>query len=94
MARLVNYIFCLFLCCLFPLNFKARNLENLYIITANFQTTRASAIATWVLGSRGIAFTPVAITNQLIDLHHASESWYRTLRDVIRAKDKKSILFS
>jgi uncharacterized SAM-binding protein YcdF (DUF218 family) len=66
-------------------DFKTRDLQHLYLITANFHMTRAKAIATLILGSRGIAFTPVAITNQAINRHHASESWYRTLRDVIRA---------
>jgi uncharacterized SAM-binding protein YcdF (DUF218 family) len=66
-------------------DFKARNFQHLYIITADFHITRAKAIATFVFGSRGIAFTPVAISNQPLDPHHPSESWYRTLRDVIRA---------
>jgi uncharacterized SAM-binding protein YcdF (DUF218 family) len=66
-------------------DFKQRNLQHLYLITANFHLKRAKAIATLILGSRGIAVTPVAITNQPINRHHSSESWYRTLRDVIRA---------
>jgi uncharacterized SAM-binding protein YcdF (DUF218 family) len=66
-------------------NLKQRNFQHLYLITANFHLNRAKAIATLILGSRGIAFTPVAITNQPTNLHHSSESWLRTLRDMMRA---------
>lgn len=66
-------------------DFKKKNLQHLYLITANFHMARAKAIATLILGSRGIAFTPVPITNQPINRHHSFESWYRNLRDVIRA---------
>lgn len=65
-------------------DFQKRKLQHLYLITADFHMKRASAIATLVLGSRGIAFTPVPITNELIHSHHSPESWYRTLRDLAR----------
>jgi uncharacterized SAM-binding protein YcdF (DUF218 family) len=66
-------------------DFKKRNLQHIYLITANFHMARASAIATFVLGSRGIVFTPIAITNQPINRDHSPESWHHTLRDVVRS---------
>lgn len=57
-------------------DFKERHFHHLYIITSDFHMARAEAIATFVLGSQGIAFTPVAIpTNQ------PTESWLHILRD-------------
>jgi uncharacterized SAM-binding protein YcdF (DUF218 family) len=66
-------------------DFKKRKLQHLYLITADFHMARAKAIAIFVLGSQGIAFTSVPIPNQPLNRHHSSESWYRNLRDVLRA---------
>jgi hypothetical protein len=41
---------------------------------------RALAIATFVLGSQGIAFTPVSVPSD-----QPAESWLRILRDSARA---------
>ncbi len=59
---------------------KNRNLHHIYLITDNYHMRRAKAIAIFVLGSQGIAFTPVSIpTNKPV------ESWWHVLRDVCRA---------
>ncbi len=61
-------------------DFKSRHFQHLYLITADYHMRRAKAIATFVFGSQGIAFTPVSIpTNK------PTESWLRTLRDIFRA---------
>jgi uncharacterized SAM-binding protein YcdF (DUF218 family) len=61
-------------------DFQKRHFHHLYLITSDFHMPRATAIATLVFGSRGIAFTPIAIpTNQ------PKESWQHILRDCGRA---------
>nr|WP_242040774.1 YdcF family protein [Coleofasciculus sp. FACHB-1120] len=61
-------------------DFKSLNIQHLYLITSDFHMRRATAIAILVLGSRGIAFTPVPIpSNQPL------ESWLHVLRDFGRA---------
>ncbi len=57
-------------------DFKKRNFQHLYLITSDFHIPRAKAIATLVLGSRGIAFTPISIPSNA-----PPESWLDTLRD-------------
>lgn len=52
------------------------NIKHVYLVTSDFHLPRATAIATIVLGSRGIAFTPVAITSD-----HPPESTLKILRD-------------
>jgi uncharacterized SAM-binding protein YcdF (DUF218 family) len=61
-------------------DFKRRGIEHLYVLTSEFHMPRAKAIAIFVLGSRGIAFTPVAIPS-----NQPAESWLHILRDVGRA---------
>lgn len=61
-------------------DFKNRNFQHLYLITSDFHLPRAKAIATFVLGSRGIAFTPVSVPSD-----HSPESWLDILRDSGRA---------
>ena len=61
-------------------NFKKRNLQHLYLITSDYHMARALAIATFVLGSQGIAFTPVSVPS-----NQPPESWLLTLRDSGRA---------
>jgi uncharacterized SAM-binding protein YcdF (DUF218 family) len=62
--------------------FKKQNVQHLYLITADFHMPRAKAIATLVLGSQGIAFTPISapIPPPSSD-HHPPESWISTFRD-------------
>ena len=61
-------------------DFKSRHFQHLYLITADYHMRRAKAIATFVFGSQGIAFTPVSIPTD-----KPTESWLRTLRDIFRA---------
>jgi uncharacterized SAM-binding protein YcdF (DUF218 family) len=39
--------------------FKAQNINHVYLMTSDFHMPRAEAIATLILGSKGITFTPV-----------------------------------
>lgn len=59
---------------------KQREIQHIYLLTSDFHLTRAKAIATIVLGSQGIAFTPISIPSQT-----PQESWLRVLRDSGRA---------
>jgi uncharacterized SAM-binding protein YcdF (DUF218 family) len=61
-------------------DFKQRHYHHLYLITSDFHMPRAKAIATFVLGSQGIAFTPVSIPS-----NQPPESWFHILRDIGRA---------
>ncbi|MEB3280962.1 MAG: YdcF family protein [Lyngbya sp.] len=60
--------------------FKQRNIQHIYLITSDFHLPRSQAIATIVLGSQGITFTPVAIPSR-----EAEESSLRIWRDVGRS---------
>ena len=61
-------------------NFKRQNLQHLYLITSDFHMPRAKAIATIVLGSQGITFTPISIPS-----NKPTESLVEILRDSCRA---------
>lgn len=61
-------------------DFKQHHIRHLYLITSDFHMPRAKAIATIVLGSQGIAFTPVAVPSD-----RSQESPLRILRDVGRS---------
>lgn len=61
-------------------DFKKRNFQHLYLITADYHMRRAKAIATLVLGSQGIAFTPISIPTD-----KPVESLLRCMRDILRA---------
>ena len=54
--------------------------QHIYLITSDFHMPRAKAIAFIVLGSHGIAYTPVAIPTQ-----KESESKLKVVRDSLRA---------
>jgi len=56
-------------------------IRHLYLITSDYHMARAQAIATLVLGSRGIAFTSVSIPTP----NFTPESPLRILRDTGRA---------
>lgn len=60
--------------------FKKRKFQHLYLITSDYHMPRAKAIATFVLGSQGIAFTPVSVPS-----NQPPESWLPILRDSGRA---------
>lgn len=59
---------------------ERHNIQHVYLITSDFHMRRAQTIATIVFGSRGIAFTPIAIPS-----NNPSEPWYEVLRDGLRA---------
>ncbi|HTL88176.1 MAG TPA: YdcF family protein [Leptolyngbya sp.] len=60
---------------------EQRNIHHVYLVTSDFHMGRATAIATLIFGSQGIAFTPAPIRNP----YYPKESPLRTLRDVGRA---------
>ncbi len=60
--------------------FKKRQIHHIYLITSDFHMRRAKAIATFVLGSQGIAFTPVSIP-----LNRPRETTLHVMRDIARS---------
>lgn len=61
-------------------DFKRRGIQHIYVLTSDYHLARAQAIATVVLGSQGIAFTPVAVPSA-----RPPESSLRVLRDFGRS---------
>lgn len=61
-------------------DFRQQKIKHLYVVTSDYHISRASAIATIVLGSRGIAFTPISVPEK-----RASESSLKIMRDTVRA---------
>ena len=61
-------------------DFKRLRIEHLFLITSDFHMPRAKAIAIIILGSQGIAFTPVTIPS-----NQQPETSLHILRDVGRA---------
>ncbi|MBD1849841.1 YdcF family protein [Cyanobacteria bacterium FACHB-502] len=61
-------------------DFEQRQIQHVYVVTSDFHMPRAKAIATIVLGSRGITFTPVVVPSA-----RARESSARIWRDVGRS---------
>lgn len=61
-------------------DFKQRGIHHLYVVTSDFHMPRAQTIATVVLGSQGIAFTPVSIPSD-----RPSEEMTRIVRDSVRS---------
>ncbi len=61
-------------------DFQKQKIRHLYLITSDYHMLRASAIATVVLGSRGIAFSPITVPG-----NRPKESQLRVLRDTGRA---------
>ncbi|MEM7063167.1 MAG: YdcF family protein [Cyanobacteria bacterium P01_B01_bin.77] len=59
---------------------QANNIQHIYLITSDFHMPRATSIAFWVLGSRGIAYTPVAVPS-----HQSPEPYHKIFRDVVRS---------
>jgi uncharacterized SAM-binding protein YcdF (DUF218 family) len=62
-------------------DFKELQIQHIYLITSDFHMPRAKAIATLVLGSQGIAFTPISVLSR----GRESESILRILRDIVRS---------
>jgi uncharacterized SAM-binding protein YcdF (DUF218 family) len=61
-------------------DFKTRNINHLYLVTSNFHMPRAKVIATLILGSQGIAFTPVSVPSI-----QRQEPFFKIVRDGSRA---------
>jgi uncharacterized SAM-binding protein YcdF (DUF218 family) len=61
-------------------DFKKQHIKHLFLITSDFHLPRAKAIAFLVLGSQGIAFTPVSIPTD-----QQPESKLKIARDITRA---------
>ncbi|BAY66021.1 hypothetical protein NIES22_61340 [Calothrix brevissima NIES-22] len=61
-------------------DFKEHNIQHLFLITSNNHMPRAKAIAFLVLGSQGIAFTPLSVPSD-----KPKESRLRILRDIARS---------
>ncbi|MBR8826977.1 MAG: YdcF family protein [Gomphosphaeria aponina SAG 52.96 = DSM 107014] len=62
-------------------DFLAKNIRHLYLITSDYHLRRARAIASIILGSRGIVFTPIAVNSH----GKSPESNLKVLRDQIRS---------
>lgn len=62
-------------------DFLERKFYHLYLLTSDYHITRAKAIATIVLGSRGIFVTPVPVPSE----YYQKESFLRVLRDCLRS---------
>lgn len=61
-------------------DFKEQKIQHLYLITSDYHLPRSKAIASIILGSRGIAFTPIAMPTKT-----PPEPRVKILRDVGRA---------
>ncbi|NEQ99022.1 MAG: YdcF family protein [Cyanothece sp. SIO2G6] len=61
-------------------DFKLQGIRHLFLITSDFHMSRAQAIAFLVLGSQGIAYTPVAVPSS-----RSGESGLKVVRDVGRS---------
>ncbi len=64
-------------------DFKQHHIKHLYLITSNYHIARARAISTVILGSQGIAFTPISVVDSTKP--HQNESIGKILRDVGRS---------
>ena len=61
--------------------FQKRGIKHLYIVTSDFHMKRAKAIAFLILGSKGIAYTPVFVHSSVAP----PESNLRIIRDIVRS---------
>ena len=61
-------------------DFKKQNIQHVYLITDDFHLPRAKAIAFVVLGSKGIAYTPIFLETNL-----PVEPKIKIIRDIIRS---------
>jgi uncharacterized SAM-binding protein YcdF (DUF218 family) len=57
-------------------DFKQQGIRHLYVVTSDFHMPRAKVIATIVLGSNGMTFTPITVPSS-----SPEESWVRIARD-------------
>ena len=56
------------------------NIRHIYLVTSDFHMPRSKAIAFWVLGSRGIAYTPITVPSNT-----PPEPYHKILRDIARS---------
>ena len=61
-------------------DFQQAHIQHIYLITSSFHMSRAVAIATIVLGSHGITFTPIPVPSK-----QTSEPKLEIVRDTFRA---------
>lgn len=61
-------------------DFQQQKISHIFLITSDFHMRRAKAIATIILGSKGIAFTPLSVAST-----RSQESARRIIRDVVRS---------
>jgi uncharacterized SAM-binding protein YcdF (DUF218 family) len=61
-------------------DFQQQKIKHIYLVTSDYHLSRASAIAMIVLGSQGIAFSPISVPEQ-----RDRESSFRIIRDIIRS---------
>lgn len=59
---------------------KDQDIRHLYLVTSDYHMPRSEAIAFVVLGSQGIAYTPVNVPST-----QPREAWFKTIRDVGRS---------
>ncbi|AFY47754.1 hypothetical protein Nos7524_1895 [Nostoc sp. PCC 7524] len=59
---------------------KQRKIQHLYLVTSDFHMRRSKAIAFIILGSQGIAFTPLSVKS-----NRPPESINRVVRDIVRS---------
>ncbi len=59
---------------------KTQGIQHVYLVTSDFHMRRSKAIAFWVLGSHGIAYTPVPVFSK-----QSSEPLHKIWRDVVRS---------
>ena len=59
---------------------KAAGIKRIVLVTHAFHMPRAKAIAIFILGSQGIAFTPVTMPSK-----EPPETWLHIIRDISRA---------
>ncbi|PSP17919.1 MAG: YdcF family protein [Cyanobacteria bacterium QS_8_64_29] len=69
-----------FTCLLQNEAFQAAGIQHLYVVTSDYHMRRARTIAVLVLGSRGIAVTPLAVPTS-----RSPEDWQRAARDALRS---------
>lgn len=60
---------------------KVQDVKHLYLVTSAFHMPRSEAIAFWVLGSHGIAYTPITVDDE----YKISEPQHKIWRDVMRS---------
>lgn len=70
-----------FTCLVADEEFTAEAIQHLYLVTSDYHMARARAIATIVLGSRGIVVTPVPVPSR----GREPETWWRIGRDSLRS---------